>query len=297
MDRDWDLYVITDTVIGKGRSHAEIARLAIAGGAGIVQLRDKVCGRDELIRTGREIAKIAKEAIGAQNVIAVTMPSMFTSNETKSDAKALAEQLRIKLLEIPIKEIYDSYINTLKNDFAGLSSNITEENIQARIRGNILMALSNKFGWLVLTTGNKSELAVGYCTLYGDMSGGFAVIKDVFKTKVYELAKLINQKEPGIIPETIIRRPPTAELRFNQKDQDSLPAYEVLDKILVEYIEKHRSISQIAKMFDRALVAKVIKLVDLSEYKRRQAPPGVKITHLAFGKDRRLPITNKYKEE
>ncbi|MBF0385694.1 MAG: NAD+ synthase [Candidatus Omnitrophica bacterium] len=243
------------------------------------------------------VAIIARDAIGAENVIGVTMPSVFTSRETKRDAEILARNLKIKLLEIPINSIFAAYDHTLAGEFSGCEKDITEENIQARIRGNILMALSNKFGWLVLTTGNKSELAVGYCTLYGDLSGGFAVIKDVFKTKVYELAALINSREKDLIPESIITRPPTAELRHNQKDQDTLPPYAILDEILQEYIEKRTPIARIRKKFPKELVSKVARMVDTSEYKRRQAPPGVKITQLAFGKDRRLPITNLYKEE
>ena len=185
----------------------------------------------------------------------------------------------------------------MAGEFEGLASNIAEENIQARIRGNILMALSNKFGWLVLTTGNKSEYAVGYCTLYGDMSGGFAVIKDVPKTRVYELAEYINSRqESEAIPKSVIERPPTAELRENQKDQDSLPSYDLLDQILTQYVEEHKSLKVMGKKFSKDVVMDIIKKVDLNEYKRRQAPPGIKITPRAFGKDWRLPITNKYKE-
>ncbi|MCR4337040.1 MAG: NAD(+) synthase, partial [Candidatus Omnitrophica bacterium] len=197
----------------------------------------------------------------------------------------------------PIQDIFKSYLSVLKTPFEGAQANVTEENLQARIRGNILMAFSNKFGWLVLTTGNKSEMAVGYCTLYGDMSGGFAVIKDVPKMKVYELAKLINEKKPGLIPQSIIDRAPTAELRHNQKDEDSLPAYSVLDPILEAYVEEHHSLQEIRRTLkhDDDLARKVIRLVDQSEYKRRQAPPGVKVTSRAFGKDWRLPITNQYR--
>jgi NAD+ synthase (glutamine-hydrolysing) len=243
------------------------------------------------------VAAIAVDAVGAENVIGISMPSEFTSSGTRQDAKLLAERLGIRFYEIPIHDIFQSYLNILKSGFAGKAFDLTEENLQARIRGNILMAFSNKYSWLVLTTGNKSEVAVGYCTLYGDMSGGFAVIKDVPKTKVYEIAELINKKYPGRIPQTIIDRPPTAELRANQKDSDSLPEYPRLDPILKAYVEDHQSLSQMAKAFkDQDIVKNVIRLVDRSEYKRRQSPPGIKITPRAFGKDWRLPITNKYKE-
>ncbi len=241
------------------------------------------------------VAALACQAIGNQNVIGVTMPSRFTSNETKSDAKKVAENLRIQCLEIPIEEVAKSYGQALASTFSNVKPDITEENLQARIRGNYLMALSNKFGWLVLTTGNKSEIAVGYCTLYGDMSGGFAVIKDIPKTKVYELSRFINSVTPNLIPESTIDRAPTAELRENQKDQDTLPPYDVLDQILESYVEKHQSIDVIAKKHPKELVSKVVRMVDRNEYKRRQAAPGVKITARAFGKDWRLPLTNKFK--
>lgn len=241
------------------------------------------------------VAVIACEAIGRENVVGVTMPSRFTSSGTKSDAIQLAKNLNIRCLEIPIEEVAKAYNQALHPAFAKVKPDTTEENIQARIRGNYLMALSNKFGWLVLTTGNKSEIAVGYCTLYGDMSGGFAVIKDIPKTKVYELSRFINQRHHGLIPETIIDRAPTAELRENQKDQDTLPPYETLDQILEEYIEKHQSIDDIAKKHPKELVKRVIQMVDRNEYKRRQAAPGIKITSRAFGKDWRLPLTNKFR--
>ncbi len=242
------------------------------------------------------VAVIAKEAIGKENVIGITMPSRFSSAGTLSDAKQLAQNLGIRCLEAPIENIFKSYLESLEKDFAGQPPNIAEENLQARIRGTILMAFSNKFGWLVLTTGNKSEFAVGYCTLYGDMSGGFAVIKDVPKTRIYALAALVNKKWPGTIPESVIQRAPSAELRENQKDQDSLPPYEVLDPILQSYVEEHKGWADLMKHYhDKKTVEDVMRMVDYSEYKRRQAPPGVKITARAFGKDWRLPITNKYK--
>ncbi|MFA5088652.1 MAG: NAD(+) synthase, partial [Candidatus Omnitrophota bacterium] len=243
------------------------------------------------------VAAIACAAVGRENVVGITMPSMFSSPETRADAKRLAENLGIRFIEVPVVDIFKAYGETLKKEFAGQKFDVAEENLQARIRGNILMAFSNKFGWLVLTTGNKSEIAVGYCTLYGDMSGGFAVIKDVPKTKVYELAGLVNRVQGEVIPETVMRRAPSAELRENQKDQDSLPPYDVLDPLLRLYVEEHGSLAAMNKRNqDSSMNKKIISLVDQSEYKRRQSPPGIKITARAFGKDWRLPITNGYKE-
>jgi NAD+ synthase (glutamine-hydrolysing) len=225
------------------------------------------------------------------------MPSPYSSKASLEDARLLAKNLGIRFLTIPISEIFQAYLNTLSTPFKGLKANVAEENIQARIRGNILMALSNKFGWLVLTTGNKSEVSVGYCTLYGDMAGGFAVLRDVLKTRVYELAQFKNERAGRpVIPQNVFTKPPSAELRPNQKDEDSLPPYPVLDPILQAYVEEDKGVEEIAKMnFDRKLVRTVIQMVDQSEYKRRQGPPGVKITHRALGKDRRLPMTNKYR--
>jgi NAD+ synthase (glutamine-hydrolysing) len=240
------------------------------------------------------VAAVAVEALGAENVVGVTMPSRYTSQGTKSDAKTVAANLGIECLEIPIERIFKNYLDDLAAYFKDRGPDITEENIQARIRGNILMALSNKFGWMVLATGNKSEVAVGYCTLYGDMSGGFAVIKDVPKTKVYELSLFVNSRGRELIPRSVIKRDPSAELRANQRDQDSLPPYEILDAILERYIERHQSFARIARVFDPEVAKKVIRLVDANEYKRRQSPPGIKITSRAFGKDWRLPITNRY---
>lgn len=242
------------------------------------------------------VAAVAVKALNKENVVGVTMPSGFTSRGTLTDAHKLAKRLGIECREIPIGDAVDAYRRTLEPHFAGLSENIAEENIQARIRGNILMALSNKFGWLVLTTGNKSEVAVGYCTLYGDMSGGFAVIKDLSKTQVYQLCELINSIEGPAIPKTILTRAPSAELRHNQRDQDSLPPYDQLDAILQAYVEEHRSQAQISRRLPPEMVKEIIRKVDLSEYKRRQSPPGIKITPRAFGKDWRLPITNRYRE-
>jgi len=243
------------------------------------------------------VAAIAVEAVGKENVIGVSMPSQFSSEGTRQDARTLAENLGIRFIVVPIKGIYESYLRALADGFGNESGGVAEENIQARIRGNILMAFSNKFGWLVITTGNKSEIAVGYCTLYGDLSGGFAVIKDVPKTKVYELALLVNQRRSGVIPESVIQRAPSAELKADQKDQDSLPPYDVLDDLIRAYVEEHRSLRSLRKLTKNPeLVMKVVRMVDYSEYKRRQAPPGIKITPRAFGKDWRLPITNRYKE-
>ncbi len=242
------------------------------------------------------VATIAVDALGKENVIGVSMPSSYTSTSSKSDARLLAENLQIKFYEIPISNLYQAYLKELEPIFEGREMDITEENIQARIRGNLLMALSNKFGWLVLATGNKSEVSVGYCTLYGDMVGGFSVIKDVPKTMVYELAKYRN-REAGfdLIPKNILKKAPSAELRPDQKDTDSLPPYEVLDPILRAYVEEDISFKDIvSRGFDEETVKKVIRMVDGNEYKRRQAAPGIKITHRAFGKERRFPITNRY---
>lgn len=241
-------------------------------------------------------AAIAVDALGADAVTGVSMPSVFTSNETKTDAELLAKNLGIKLITIPIQDVFESYKTALKDVFKGLPEDTTEENLQARIRGNYLMALSNKFRWLVLTTGNKSELATGYSTLYGDMAGGFAVLKDVPKTLVYELSNYRNTVSP-VIPESTITRPPSAELRPGQLDEDSLPPYSMLDPILHLYIEQDASPSEIIdKGFPEDVVRRTISMVDRNEYKRRQAAPGVKITPKAFGKDRRLPITNAFRE-
>lgn len=241
-------------------------------------------------------ATIAVDALGSDCVVAVVMPSVYSSDETQSDAVKISENLGIQHHWIPIEKVFDGYLSTLTEPFAGTQPGVAEENLQARSRGNILMALSNKFGWLVLTTGNKSEIAVGYSTLYGDMAGGFNVLKDVPKTLVYELSEYRNQISP-VIPRSIIDRAPSAELRPNQKDVDSLPPYEILDPIINAYVEDDKSIAEIVAMgFDEAVVTRVVRMIDRNEYKRRQAPPGIKITPKAFGKDRRLPITNKFHE-
>jgi NAD+ synthase (glutamine-hydrolysing) len=241
-------------------------------------------------------ATLAVDALGSENVVGVIMPSQFSSSETQKDAQLVADNLKIQHLWLPIQDIHKAYLQILEEPFKGHHPDVTEENLQARIRGNLLMALSNKFGWLVLTTGNKSETSVGYCTIYGDMAGGFAVIKDVPKTLVYRLSRYRNKKAGyDLIPQSILDRPPTAELAPNQKDQDLLPPYPLLDAILLRYIEKDESFSDmVAAGYDPELVKRVITMVDRNEYKRRQSPPGIKITPKAFGKDRRMPITNGY---
>jgi NAD+ synthase (glutamine-hydrolysing) len=235
---------------------------------------------------------VATDALGQDAVTAVSMPSRFTADMNREDASVLAANLGIELLELPIGDLADAYDRALAAPFNGTDPNVAEENLQARIRGNLLMALSNKFGWLVLTTGNKSEMSVGYATLYGDMAGGFAILKDVLKTWVYRLARWRN-RETEVIPIRIIEKPPTAELREHQLDTDSLPPYDTLDAILEAYVEDDRSPEEIEHLgFDPALVAQIAAMVDRAEYKRRQAPPGIRISTRAFGRDRRLPITN-----
>jgi NAD+ synthase (glutamine-hydrolysing) len=242
-------------------------------------------------------AAIAVDALGEKSVVGVAMPSRYSSRESLEDAQSLAENLGIEFQVLPIDEVIAAYLKTLEPSFKGKKPDVTEENLQARVRGNLLMGLSNKFGWLVLTTGNKSEVGVGYCTLYGDMAGGFGVIKDVPKTLVYELAAYRNLLGPApVIPSRVIEKPPSAELRPNQKDTDSLPPYNTLDPVLQAYVEEDQSMETIvSRGFNPQMVAEVIRKVDLNEYKRRQASPGIKITPRAFGRDRRLPITNRYR--
>jgi NAD+ synthase (glutamine-hydrolysing) len=242
-------------------------------------------------------AAIAVDALGREGVVGVSMPSPFSSAATRADARRVARQLGIEFLTLPITPAYRAFLRTLAGPFKGLKEDVAEENVQARVRGTLLMALSNKFGWLVLTTGNKSEMGVGYCTLYGDMAGGFAVIKDVPKTMVYALARWRNARDGRpVIPESVIRRAPSAELRPNQTDQDTLPPYDVLDPILEAYVEEDRSLADIVALgHDEATVRRVVSMVDRNEYKRRQAPPGVKITPRAFGRDWRLPISNRFR--
>jgi NAD+ synthase (glutamine-hydrolysing) len=242
------------------------------------------------------VACLAVDALGAERVSVTIMPSPYSSAETQRDARALARNLDVETIELPIGTAMEAYDTVLAGTFDGRDPDITEENLQARIRGNLLMALSNKFGWLVLTTGNKSELSVGYSTLYGDSAGGFAVIKDVPKTLVYELVRFRNEQgDSPVVPPSIIERAPSAELRPEQRDEDSLPPYPVLDPILHSYIEEDMGRDQLVRMgYDPEDVNRVIKLVDLAEYKRRQNPPGIKITTKSFGRDRRMPITNRY---
>jgi len=240
------------------------------------------------------VAALAVDAIGKDNVIGVFMPSRYSSDESASDAQELARNLGIRFITIPIEQMHAAYLAQLAPHFSGLTANSAEENLQARIRGNLLMALSNKFGWLVLTTGNKSEMSTGYATLYGDMAGGFAVIKDVPKTLVYKLAKYRDSLCPAI-PSRVFTKEPSAELRPHQKDSDTLPVYAKLDPILKAYIEEDKDLEEISALgFEPKVVAQVLSMVDKSEYKRRQSPPGIKITPKSFGKDRRMPITNKY---
>ncbi len=239
-------------------------------------------------------AALAVEALDNENVVGVLMPSRFSSQGSVDDAVKLSQNLGIAYKVIPIQDVFETYQKTLQTEFKGIPYDSTEENLQARIRGNILMALSNKYGYLVLTTGNKSELAVGYCTLYGDMSGGFALISDVPKTMVYELARYIN-REKEIIPLNSIVKPPSAELKPNQFDQDSLPPYDVLDGILKAYVEDARGIDEIIRIgFDEKVVREIIRKVNRNEYKRRQAAPGIKVTSKAFGLGRRMPIAHNF---
>jgi NAD+ synthase (glutamine-hydrolysing) len=245
------------------------------------------------------VAAIATDALGAENVIGVSMPSRYSSPGSRSDAEALAGNLGIEFKVIPIEGAFSSYLETLAEPFKGTQPDSTEENIQARIRGNILFALSNKFGWLVLACSNKSETATGYTTLYGDMAAGFIPLKDVPKTMVYKLAQYRNQRDgKKTIPAGVLTKAPSAELRPDQKDTDTLPPYDILDPILKAYVEDDLAIDQIVAMgFDRDTVIRVARLVDRSEYKRRQAAPGIKITPRDFGRDRRLPITNRFREK
>ncbi len=244
------------------------------------------------------VTAVAYDALGQENVVCVTMPTQFSSEGTFNDALRMAGNLDIRILTLPIQTLFDQYLGLLADEFGDLPSDTAEENIQPRIRGTLLMALANKFRALVLAPGNKSELSMGYATLYGDMAGGFAVIKDIYKTLVYDLAHYRNGlSDHSVIPVSIIERPPTAELRDDQKDTDSLPPYPVLDPILKAYVEDDTSLQDIIALgYDEELVTRVIRTVDINEYKRRQAPPGIKITPRAFGRDRRLPITNRCRE-
>jgi NAD+ synthase (glutamine-hydrolysing) len=296
--------VLFDTATGQGEIHAQPhGELEYAYRALVTGTRDYVrkCafskaaiglsgGIDSAV-----VAAIAVDALGPWNVLGVSMPSQFSSEGSQTDAKCLAENLGIEFLTLPINDVFESYRKALRPAFGDRPMDVAEENIQARIRGNFLMALSNKFGSLVLSTGNKSELAVGYCTLYGDMAGGLAVISDVPKMMVYELANFIN-RDREVIPRSTIEKPPSAELRLNQKDEDSLPPYDILDRILKAYIEDLRSPREIADHygFDLGLVREIALRVDRNEYKRKQSAPGLKITSRAFGFGRPFPIAQKF---
>src|SRR3954452_21658979 len=244
------------------------------------------------------VALIAADALGGDRVTTAVMPSPYSSGETQADARTIAANLGTRLVELDIAPLMEGYDQVLAGVFEGLDPDITEENLQARMRGNLVMALSNKFGWLVLTTGNKSEMSVGYATLYGDMAGGFAVLKDVYKGMVYELVRRRNEREGReLVPGSVLERPPSAELRYEQRDEDSLPPYDVLDAILEGYIEEDLDAQQLAaRGLPAEDVDQVIGLVDRAEYKRRQAPPGIRISTRAFGRDRRLPITNRFRD-
>ena len=243
------------------------------------------------------VAAIAVEALGAEHVHGVAMPSRYSSDGSKTDAYALAEALGIDCRTISIEPVFEAYLSMLAPSFEGKAADLTEENLQSRCRGQILMALSNKFGWMVLTTGNKSELAVGYFTIYGDSVGGYAVIKDLLKTDVFGLSRYVNQRAGReIIPEAVLTKPPSAELRPDQRDDQSLPPYDVLDPILALYVEQDRTAAEIIELgHPEDIVRRIARLVDINEYKRRQCPPGVRVSEKAFGKDRRLPITNGYR--
>ena len=243
------------------------------------------------------VAAIAADALGSENVVGIAMPSRYSSEGSVLDAMALADNLGIELWTLPIEDAFSAYLDTLSPKFAGTETGVAEENMQSRIRGNLIMAVSNKFNWLVLTTGNKSEMATGYATIYGDMAGGYAVIKDVPKQLVYELCRYRNTiGDAPVIPQSVIDKPPSAELRPDQKDEDSLPPYSVLDPILKAYVEDDYAFDDIVAMgYDRDTVKQIITLVDRNEYKRRQSPPGIKITPRNFGRDRRMPIANRYR--
>jgi len=242
-------------------------------------------------------AALAAETLGPEHVHCVSMPSRYSSEGTRTDARRLAESLGCPFMEIPIGKIVDAFGEALEEAFAGTEPDLTEENLQARARGVLLMALSNKFGWMLVATGNKSELSVGYATLYGDMAGGFALLKDVYKTDVFHLARYLNERAGHeLVPQSIIDRAPSAELRDDQLDEDSLPPYPKLDEVLEQYVEHDRTLEELSgDGFDREVVERAVAMVDRAEYKRRQAPPGVKLRPKAFGRDRRTPITNRWR--
>jgi NAD+ synthase (glutamine-hydrolysing) len=283
-------------------SLGELEQMRLALELGLRDYVEKNGFRDVVIGVSGGIdsaltAALAVEAIGADRVHCVSMPSRYSSEETRRDARLLAGSLRTDFRELPINDVVMAFDRVLSESFAGREPDLAEENVQARIRGVLLMALSNKFGWLVVATGNKSELSVGYATLYGDMAGGFALLKDVFKTDVFRLARYLNERAgKELIPATIIERAPSAELRADQLDEDSLPPYAELDRVLVAYVEEDRSREELSQDgFDGDVVERALALIDRAEYKRRQAPPGVRLTPKAFGRDRRTPITNRWR--
>ena len=302
---------VSDAPAGSRRALRAAARPQALDGAAEVYEALVLGTRDYVRKTGFEqvyvalsggidssvVATVAADALGPENVVGVAMPSRYSSEGSVLDARGLAEALGLTLWEIPIEGPFSAYLEALEPRFRDSEPGIAEENLQSRTRGMLVMALANKFGGIVLTTGNKSEMAVGYATIYGDMAGGYAVIKDVPKTLVYELAEYRNSLgESPVIPESVLTKPPSAELRPDQKDEDSLPAYDVLDPILKAYVEDDLSFDEIVGMgFEQSVVEHVVTLVDRSEYKRRQAPPGIKITPRSFGRDRRMPITNRYR--
>jgi NAD+ synthase (glutamine-hydrolysing) len=280
----------------------ELEQMRLALELGLADYVDKNGFREVVVGVSGGIdsaltAALAVEALGPERVHCVSMPSKFSAPETQRDARLLAENLGTEFRELPIGDVVEAFEAALAESFAGREPDLAEENLQARIRGVLLMALSNKFGWLVVATGNKSELSVGYATLYGDMAGGFALLKDVFKTDVFRLARHLNERaQTELIPATILERAPTAELRANQLDEDSLPPYPALDRVLEAYVEQDRSREELsADGFDPDVVERALDLIDRAEYKRRQAPPGVRLTPKAFGRDRRTPITNRWR--
>jgi NAD+ synthase (glutamine-hydrolysing) len=280
----------------------ELEQMRLALELGLRDYVDKNGFRDVVVGVSGGIdsavtAALAVEALGAERVHSVSMPSRYSSEDTRADARRLAESLGCSFRELPIGTIVDEFDAALAESFRDTSPDLTEENIQARARGVLLMALSNKFGWMLVATGNKSELSVGYATLYGDMAGGFALLKDVYKTDVFRLARHVNERAGReLIPQSIIDRAPSAELRDNQLDEDSLPPYPKLDEVLAEYVEHDRTLEELsADGFDRDIVERAVSMIDRAEYKRRQAPPGVKLRPKAFGRDRRTPITNRWR--
>jgi NAD+ synthase (glutamine-hydrolysing) len=283
-------------VVPRLSADAEVYNALVRGLRGYVAkngFRSVVIGLSGGIDSALALA-ISADALGPKSVHAITMPSRYSSEGSVTDSEKLAANLGVRLDVLPIDPVFTSFLDALGPMFAGTEPNVAEENLQARIRGAMLMAVSNKYGGMVVATGNKSEMAVGYATLYGDMAGGYAVLKDVFKTLVYRLARWRN-RNAEVIPTAIIDKPPSAELRPDQKDADSLPPYDVLDEVLVRYVEEDLDVDAIvAEGFERELVATIVRMVDRNEYKRRQAPPGVRITEKAFGRDRRLPITNRF---